>query len=261
MKNAIYLFGFISLLIVSCTNDNDIITPLSSDSNVLLQQKIEIVNGESSTSNFDYLGFKINNQTDPVKSFTYEYVGDLISKITFQAFDDINHKKEQLLQYDNINRLSQVIELYHYGPNAPLGYKNVYTHNNDNTISFNQFKGDLIMQEIPNGSGKYFLNENGEVDKFEQYNTNGDLSISVNFFYDTKNAPMKNVKGFDKLFFVNEGKNHNITSLTINSEGSPEIQAVYTFEYNSDDFPENQTITHISENDIIINKSIQYVYN
>lgn len=259
MKNAINLFGFISLLFVSCTNDS--ITPLPSDFNVLLHKKIEIVNGESSTSNFDYSGLKINNQTDPVKSFTYEYTGNLISKITFQAFDDVKHKKEQLLQYDSNNRLSQLMELYHYGPNAPIGYKNVYTHNNDNTISYNQFKGDLITQEIPNGSGKYFLNQDGEVDKLEQYNTNGDILISMNFFYDTKKAPMKNVTGYDKLFFLNEGKIHNITSLTIKSEGSPEIQAVYTFEYNSDDYPESQTITHTSEGDIIMNKSIQYMYN
>ena len=259
MMKVFYLFGLTSLLLVSCSHDDDILQS-TTNSGILLQKQIEIVGNQSSTSNFDYNGHKIISQTDSVKSFTYEYTNNLITKITFQAFDHPDHKREQILQYNTNNELVQMIELYHYGPNAPTGFKSVYAHNSDNTISYNQFKGDLNNQEIPNGSGIYFLNQEGEVAEQKQFSTNGILSFAVNFTYDAKNAPFSNVIGYDKLFYKNEGKRRNITSIFMDNENDP-IEVVNNYGYNNDNFPTNLIIDHIDSNGSIQTKSVQYIYN
>ncbi|HLT33206.1 MAG TPA: hypothetical protein VKZ98_05395 [Aquaticitalea sp.] len=80
-------------------------------------------------------------------------------------------------------------EFYHNGPNAPTGLRTVYTHNDDGTITFTQFKNDLITQDKPNGIGLCFLDPEGEVNAMEQYNTGGILMLDVQYTYDTKKHP------------------------------------------------------------------------
>ena len=265
MKKVCYLFGFFSLLLfVSCSKSDDIIDTSSLDSDLLLQKQIEIVGDDVGVSEFKYDGYKIISQTYDTKLFTYEYTGDLITKITL-SFEGANGKtqtREQLFQYNENNTLSQVTELYHYDdPYAPIGFKVVYTHNPDNTISFNEFTGDLIAQNTPNGSGVYFFNQDGEVSKYEKYSGDGTVSLSVDFSYDTKKAPLGNVTGYDKLFYINVGKKHNITFNTIDyNNKDSQIQITYDYEYNDAGYPVNLSVTHLSEDSLLVNKSVQYIY-
>lgn len=258
MKKLLYLFTAAGLL--SACSESDDTTPTPENTGLLLQQQIETVGEQSGTSAFGYNGYKITSQTDDVKSFTYEYTGNLITKITFQAFDHVDHKREQLLQYDAGGNLVQMVELYHYGPNAPSAYRSVYTHHANQTITYEQFKGDFSSQEIPNGSGTYFLNPQGDVTKITQYNTNGDLSLTLDMTHDTKKTPFGNVAGYDKLFYINDGKTHNITQIILVNQ-SETIEVTNTYEYNQEDYPVHLTVVHQNSSGPSSTKTIQYIYN
>lgn len=249
------LFSIITLLFVSCSDEN------TESNNILLKRMTETVDSNTSTSVFKYKGDKIVNQVDDVKSFTYEYAGNLIAKRTFQVLDTPNHKSEQMYQYDSNNRLSQMVELHYYGPGAPSGRKTIYTYHSDNTISYVEYKGTLETQNTQISTGTYYLDEIGEVSQLEKKDNEGEVIMTIDFIYDSNSNPFKNVIGYDKLFHLNKGKNHNVVSVTTSTDTDTSSNVSYSYEYDDNDYPTGTTITFPENTTVGSNiKEIAYFY-
>src|SRR5690606_7736579 len=250
--------GIVTSLFISCSDENG--DNQSPDDNTLLVQMTETVGSDSSTSTFEYNGNKIVSQTDDVKSISYEYTGNLITKRTFQAFDSPDHKSEQIYQYSANNQLSQVVELFYYGPNAPQGFKYVFTNNGNNTISYNKYQGDLVNQDNYVGSGTYHFNADGEVQQIVQNDINAVAVATINFTYDTHHAPFSNVVGYDKLFYINDGKHRNIISITTEVDDDA-LSTTHAYLYNADDYPSDLEITFTENDGTPSTKTVEYFYN
>lgn len=268
MRKLIYFGVFTSLLLASCQPEefepnqtDDDITTLSNE-DVLLKELIMLTEDGPSTAYFEYEGKKIISKTYPdVKSFTYEYTGDLITKITFQSFDSPDHKYEQYYQYDGNNRVSQMTQLTYYGPNSPKGDKYVFTHNSDNTISYEKYTGTLTEQEDYIEQGTYYLNSDNEVYKYEQNNTDGEFILKVNYTFDMKKSPYKNIVGYSKLFYLNGAENsQNLLTTEMESANGTTVINYMEYEYNEDEYPISSEMTITSDSEPYGTNSYQYVY-
>lgn len=265
MKKVFLLSAVAMFFLVSCQpediepNQNGNEEP-NQNEDVLLKELTTITNGSSSTAHFEYDGHKFISKTDDVKSFTYEYTGNLITKRTFQAFDHPDHKYEQYYQYNSNDDISQMIQLWYYGPNSPRGEKYVYTYNSNNTISYEKYEGSLDEQNTLAGQGTYYLDSENEVYKFEQKDINGNIILSVTHNFDQKKSPYKNITGYNKLFHLNGEENSNNLLSTEMVSANNTVSTFFEYEYNDDDYPVNleYTITSDSEEqgEVITN----YVY-
>ncbi|WP_131387676.1 hypothetical protein [Flavobacterium suncheonense] len=260
----VFLLITTTLFLMSCTDENDSQNIANTQNSVLLQSTIETVGDDVSTRLYDYDGNKIVSETWEAASFTYEYTGDLITKITFQVADEPNPRYEQLFTYDGSNRLSQAVQLYYYNTTA---VKFVFTHNADNTVSFDRYSGDFSSQDTFERSGKYFFNNNNEVSKIEEYV--GESPIKIEYIYDTQNSPYKNVTGYDKLFFLNVGKKNNVVLTKLsnpyqNDLGDWDYEVVEIpseFQYDGNNFPTDALVTYPENSGSSVDsKTVQYFY-
>ena len=234
MKKILCLFGALTFALTSCSSDDDSSGSPSSDL-VLLKKTITTdSDGEKVTVTYKYNGNKIVSITDSQGEFDryFTYTGDLITKIEYKlpggAVDQIN-----TYEYDSNNRLITFIRVE---PFDEWGSKEVYTYNNDGSVSIKSYSGDDKTQTVFDGDGKVIFTD-GEVTKIT---TN--YSPSRSYIYDDKNNPMKNVLGFDKLAFEDSeasGILHNIVSEK--DLDYDEVTATYVFTYNSAGYPTKST--------------------
>ncbi|HSD15455.1 MAG TPA: hypothetical protein VLB74_12460 [Flavobacterium sp.] len=259
----LFLLITATLVFTACSNDSQN-TENTPQDEVLLQRTVETVGEEVSTRIYQYNGHKIVSETWESGSFAYEYTGDLITKIIFQVVGEPTPRYEQIFSYDVNSKLSQVVQLYY--PNS-TAIKWDFTHNADQTVSFDKYTGDFDTQNVFERSGKYFFNGNNEVSKIEEYVN--DLTIKIEFAYDAHNAPFKNVTGYDKLFYLNTNKINNkvLTKLYNphqNELGELEYEIVEipsAFQYNEDNYPTDALIT-FPENSgsSVSSKTVQFFY-
>ena len=253
-----------TLFLISCTDENDAQSVANTQNDILLQSTVETVGDDVSTRLYDYDGHKIVSETWEAASFAYEYTGDLITKITFQVVDEPNPRYEQLFTYDGSNRLSQVVQLYYYNATA---IRLDFTHNADNTVSFDRYSGNFSSQNTFERSGKYFFNSNNDVSKIEEYV--GASPVKMEYTYDTHNSPYKNVTGYDKLFYLNTGKRNNVVLTKLSNPYQNElgdwdyevVEIPSEFQYDGNDYPTDALVT-FPENSgsSVASKTVQYFY-
>lgn len=260
MKKLLYVFSALVLIFTSCSSDSD----SSSDSpagTVLLKRIVETdPDGIVSNTTITYSGNKIVRMSfDDGTYENYTYTGDLITKSeSFDENDDLN--EAFIYVYDGSGKLIESRWLDYLS--ASGSSKQVYVYNNDGTISFQEFYGDVDSQTSLARVGKIFANKY-EVYMPEEVGSYPAHTITHTFTYDDKNQPMKNVTGYNKIWFAftDYGTNYanNITSdLHTNTLGvyQPITSTVYT--YNSQNYPITEAETNHTNSDEVTN--IQYFY-
>lgn len=228
MKKILCLFGALSLLFTSCSNDD---SPSGSDL-VLVKKIITTGSGGSITTEFKYDGNKIVSVTDNSGEINmhYTYTGDVITKIEFKLPDG-SVEQTNTFTYGTDGKLATFLRVEHDDDDKLIGYKEVYTYNVDGTISVKSYSGDDKTQTTASGTSTIKFVD-GEVSEII-----GTNSPNHKYVYDDKNNAAKNVLGLNKIAFVDgEGTDvfHNVLSDT--SDG--DVWSTYSYTYNSAGYPE-----------------------
>lgn len=238
MKKIILLLIAISL--VSCSNDDN----SSPDENSIPAQKPSriVTLGLSSIgfNNIEYENNKILRENYYYGAFTqYTYTGNLITKL--QKFDS-DKSIQFTIEYSYTNgKLASSVKWM--GKDDTEYYKIKYVHNNDNTVTFQEFYRNPIkgVEEKTALSGTLTY-KSGNLVKSEVKNF--DTFSVYNYEYDTKNSPLKNVVGFNLLLDREHDLSVNnvikisgiVTKTTGNKETSYYL-STYTYDYDENDFP------------------------
>lgn len=238
MKKIILFLSAFALLLNSCSHDIEPNMPPSDNptnptdpGSILLKKMIETDQvGDVFTANYFYDGNKLNRIEDE-EGFVdkYFYTGNLVTKIEY--YDDTNtlYLKEEFVY----NASEQLISFQGLEYQGGLGFKETYTYDvTGNNITIDYYDGDLTSQTNHISTGNVTFS-NGEIASMKDKS-----GITYTYTYDSKNSPMKNVIGLNKLSFydsgnMNEGVNHNVLAIT-KSDGESIIN---TMTYNSNDYP------------------------
>ncbi|MCF6132972.1 hypothetical protein [Flavobacterium wongokense] len=255
MKKITCLLFLTLLFLSSCSSDTTTSAP---QDDVLVNE----VWSDSDTDpiHFIYDGKKIVSASHPYEDRYYTYTGDLITKI--QTFGNGNGlpyglRTEDIFTYDTNGRLIE--HIFKFTPDA-INIIDVITttfvYNSANTVSTTKMHeytdvGITRLEEtrIIHLSGTRIASED-----ISLYDAGGNLgySYTINYNYDTKNNPFKNVIGYNQIFLAEEcvfsfdqlRHLHNIIS-TQEINGSNAITVTYT--YNDLDFPLTAAESYVSE--------------
>lgn len=214
----------------------------SNSDNLFLLKKAIYTNPDGVfTTNYNYNGNKILKViTSNFGYSNFTYSGDLISSV--ENYDVNNNLiSKSLYNYNANNEIAYFIELFY---SSNIGHRIVYQYNSDGTVLSNQYTGNLNIQNTLSYTCKiYFLNGEVSSEVFSYGSTK-----TINFTYDNKNHPNKNVIGFNKLSFAVYGpfeseKQHNIIQSVQFDNGNQTFLKQYQIQYNSDDYPISETKT------------------
>ncbi len=234
MKKLLCLFSVVALFLTSCSGEDSpapVVVPT-------LLKKMILTYDDNSVKEFDY--FYTDTKLDRIVKSSGEfelftYTGDLISRIEYTQNGTTNYS-EYIIEYNGSEEVLSTTDLFH--TSSPSGLKTIYTYNNDGTISFDMYTGDLLIQNVFLKSGKYFFGVNDEIVKVEEYNDNGDLLSQINLTHDIHNSPYKNILGYNKLFNrYTQAKFSNVLTSEWNYTGSPTSSVSSVYQYSSDGFP------------------------
>jgi hypothetical protein len=256
MKKINYLFLitiFIGIL-TSCSED------LDDNFKVKLLTKVIEVNQDESTStiNFTYDGSKIETIESESTNKTFTYSGNLISKII-----EVNKITKAQTTFDYIytnSLLTTVISSDNYTLN--------YIHQSNGTVSYQKTTTDVnnVIILLEHGT-LYFQNQN--LIKFEKTLDNTGINIvtkkTLEFAYDKKVNPLKNITGFTKLLNQTSlfSSNNSTLKQDINSTNNLETETYISslvpthkaYNYDKDGYPKEL----ISDEPLFENKNNNHV--
>ncbi|WP_284651425.1 hypothetical protein [Flavobacterium terrisoli] len=237
MKKAIQylLISFLVLAVTSCTSDDEI------NEEQLLRTLIEVnVDGTSETTHLTYDGTKILSIVSPTKNETFEYTGELITRINSM---DIPNQELTIFDYIYTNgELTKVICSENYVLN--------FVHNADGTVSYEKITLDTNNNEVLVYHGTlYFQGQNALEDKRVLDNTvsNEVHKQEVSFVYDVKTNPLNSITGYSKLLdhFTTISANNVASNIEIYSVNyldteqatSSAIQYARNYQYDNNGYP------------------------
>ncbi|TPD67013.1 hypothetical protein [Flavobacterium microcysteis] len=237
MKKIALLFCLAILL--SCSSD-DSSQPHDTTADVLLKKTITQSNGNSYETLFTYDGKKLLQARSVKENKKFNYSGNNISKISWYTNPDTD------------NTLSQTVE-FEYLPDGKL---KKFKQESDNplTVEFTYVGQDTVnfVARAYRSSYDfvgYFTVRDNEISEYVYLN-GGRPRPSVKYTYDSKNHPLKNVTGYNKLFLyhyfynsahfngftTNVGSSKNCISNSLIQDPSV-IEVMNTYEYNENGFP------------------------
>lgn len=257
MRKIILLLSVMTLAFTSCSkNEDEPAIPTVDPNGILLKRSVETDNsganiGDVYTLNYIYNGNKLVRINDSDGGYEIiTYTGDLITKwenfISPAVLDaTINYT------YNTNNNLITAIRIYHgEATTNPTSYveRTTYTHNSNGSISFQEYYGNLAAQTtlVSNGtitSGSIVTNE-----------INPANTVTETCTYDTKNHPLKNILGYNKIVFNQFFNNSSNNFMSIVNYNGDLEEATYT--YNPNDFP----ITEIYKMNNSTQFTTQYFY-
>jgi hypothetical protein len=249
------LFVTLSILtITSCSTDNDDIV-----NEKLIQKIVEVNKDETSTTySFTYNGKKIRSINSEKTNITFTYTGNLITKII-----ELNYTTQLQTTFDYLytdDKLTKIICSDNYILN--------YTHNSDGTIFYQKTTTDVNNNIVLLNHGTLTLNAENVVDDKKTLDTTSSNIISkkeVSFTYDTKNNPLNNILGYNKLLdrYATISANNANYSIEIESTKyldtdqivSSANQYTRSYQYDHDDYP----IEVISDYPVFENKNFNHL--
>lgn len=247
MKKLLLLFSALTLLLTSCSNDDN---DSSTEDTSILPKTIsyiypDVMLGTNSTSTITYSENKIVSIVDEDSKTIFTYDGNLITK---QVQFDVDSKgvetkdTEVLYAYENGKLKTRILkESFNTDyPNGEYIYKTVYTHTSANLVSYINYYVNVDTQAETKSSEGSLTFKDGNLVK-EQYKQTSGSSTRI-YEYDTKNNPLKNVTGFNLLLSeISEfGKNNSI-KISISSGNSAPTDYLTTYTYNDKGYPLRHT--------------------
>lgn len=242
MKKLLFLFSTLTLMLTSCSNDDN----SSSQERSILPKTIayrypSVFLGTNSTSTLTYDGNKILSSIAEDSKIFFTYDGNTITKQ--EKFDvDSNGKESKNIEltysYEN-GKLKTRVTRRSFSTKYPNGEtigKTVYTHSSDDLISYIDYSVNpdtKIETKISEGSLMY---KNGNLIQFKSVRGSAVSAIVQEF--DNKNNPLKNILGFDLLLNETEFSNNNVLKITRTDSEFPN-PTVYlaNYIYNDKNYP------------------------
>jgi hypothetical protein len=233
MKKILCLFGALSLLLTSCSSDDN---ESNDNTDAVLLKKTIITDseGDAVTSIYTYDGNKIVSIVDDSGDVNeyYTYTGNLITKLEYR-FPDGSIDQINTYTYNAEGKLVTFVRTQ-----TNYVHKEVFTYNADGTVTAESYSGDS-ESELMEGTVNTIKFVNGEVSEIISPDASNEEHV---YTYDTKNNPMKNVIGMDKIAFIDgEGNGVKFNILTDTSED--ELWTNSTFTYNDNGYPTKEVDT------------------
>jgi hypothetical protein len=233
MKKILCLFGALSLLLTSCSSDDN---ESNDNTDAVLLKKTIITDseGDAVTSIYTYDGNKIVSIVDDSGDVNeyYTYTGNLITKLEYR-FPDGSIDQVNTYTYNAEGKLVTFVRTQ-----TNYVHKEVFTYNADGTVTAESYSGDS-ESELMEGTVNTIKFVNGEVSEIISPDASNEEHV---YTYDTKNNPMKNVIGMDKIAFIDgEGNGVKFNILTDTSED--ELWTNSTFTYNDNGYPTKEVDT------------------
>jgi len=238
MKKIALLFSFALLLLTSCSDDDS--QQQNDTSNVLLKKIITYDSGSSYETNFTYEGKKLLEARSIRESKKFNYEGDNISKISWykNPVTDNELSKQVNFEYLPDGKLKSFNQQSDY----PLEVE--FTYVGEDVVNF-----VAVAPRNAYSFVGYFKVKDNEIFEYVYLN-GGTPRPSVRYQYDTKNHPLKNVTGYNKLFLfhyfynsahfngftTNVGSTKNCISNSL-IEDPNVVEIMNTYDYNDDGFP------------------------
>jgi len=228
MKKILILGVTVLFMMTACSDDDTTTTP--ANDNTLLQKTITTSeDGTVTTSNYTYSDNKIVSivSSDGTTS-SYIYIDDLITNIKTTKNNNIN--EETIIEYNSDGRKKSEISLLSApGLGLNQGTKELYTYNQDGTITYSTYSGDTTSQTQFEGTGKITIDVNNGLILHQGMNME-----DFEHKFDTNKNPMKNIKGFEEYMMPHfNGTNNLLEGFKTTST----ISYINTYTYNSDKYP------------------------
>ena len=228
MKN-IFLVLLAVVVLSGCSKDDNK-GDFVENTKMLFLKKTE---SEDAVITYEYNGNKISETNSKisdsegfiVKKSVFTYEGDLIVKRqSFNEDGTLSPFKEEFFYEDNKLKSYNFID-------GDYIRKTTYTHENDGTVSFKKYNVDSKTKiETFIDSGVYTFS-NGNLIKYE------DSKEIINYEYDDKKNPFKNVTGFSKVIGINSNLNNVLKSTTIRKGSDSSNVSSFEYDYNPDGYP------------------------
>ena len=246
MKKAILKISILFFILTSCSNDNEI--PMNS-SEVLLK-KIVTHNYETTYETiFTYNGKKIIRAKSNRIRIEFSYDGDNITQIEWYSNPDTDNviSNQVNFEYFTDGRLKKFIR-YSFYPNSVPHETVEFNYNNNGSVNYNYI---AHYNSSYNQTGLFTI-ANNEISSINTLSSINGPGGTITYNYDTKNHPLKNVIGYNKLllyqyfypsihssgFSTNIGNNNNLISYTyFVNQKTTQTDIVNSIEYNNSNFP------------------------
>jgi len=253
MKKILYLFSVLVFALSSCSGDEEnSANPVLPENNYILPKKIVVTEGaEKFESVYVYNGNKIVSITyNTGEKSVYTYTGDFITKTeNFKADGKINSQVEYT--YDGGKLVSELSA--QIGGDRLGKYRTVYFHSSSTSVTCTEY---VSFPDV-NGGAETREGELERVMTFSGGNLvkrfspggmiNGVHQVDeVNYEYDTKNSPFKNILGYNLLIGYTSLVN-NITKLAVKNNPDSIIKEYvsnYAYEYNDKGYPTKRVETY-----------------
>ncbi|MCH4831909.1 MULTISPECIES: hypothetical protein [Flavobacterium] len=245
MKNFFLIFSFLFLLSCSKDDDKNTTSVVTDGGGTVVQSTVlpKKINVESKyapyTLIFDYDGKKIKQcVVVGYNKEVYTYDGDNIVRKEVLLTDNTLLNKHEY-KYIN-NKLEYYLAVIYNTPSGNITNKTVFTYNADNSISYVTYRVKYNGDLDPLCNGKlFFLNEN----LIRHEINDGSSTRTLEYSYDDKNNPFKNILGFDKLLSFEDSdyvsKNNIVEYKSTFKSNYNNITDVkkYTYKYDLNGYP------------------------
>ncbi len=246
MKKISLLFSALTLVLTSCSNDNNTSTVDTSILPKTISYTYPSIDlGTNSKSTLSYDGNKMLSSIKDGSKTIFTYTGNVVTK---QEQFDVDSKGmetkdiEVVYTYENGKLKTRVARESFTAkyPNGEYIGKTVYTHTSNDVISYINYSinPDTQLETKSNEGTLYYKNGNLVKDQFIY-----DLSVSARVYeYDTKKNPLKNILGLDLLLKETECSTNNIVKITRTDSGLPDSHVYLTsYIYDDNDYPTKHT--------------------
>lgn len=268
MKKLLLLFSVLTLVVTSCSNDDNASNGDSSTEDTSILPKTisyiypSIYLGTNSKSIVTYDGNKIVSSIKDGSKTIFTYTGNVITK---QEQFDVDSKGmetkdiEVVYTYENGKLRTRVTREFFNTkyPNGEYIGKTVYTHTSNDLLSYINYSihpDSKLETKSSEGNLSY---KNGNLVK-DQFISGVSVSTRV-YEYDTKKNPLKNILGFDLLLKETECSANNILKISRTDSGLPDSSVYLTnYIYNDKDYPMKQT--SLTGDGKSIEYEIEYTY-
>ncbi len=185
------------------------------------------------TDQYTYNGSKLVKITSSDgREVVFTYGGDLIIRKDFYVNNVLNSK--EFFQY---NRQYQLTNYRRENASGTTTYNAIYTNNSDGTVVVKGYSGSSTSPSSQIVNRKVFT-AGIRVNKIENYTVQNEYPVTevLNYSYDSKNSPFKNITGFDKLAYYDITANSNYNNVQSVSSGTTVVESA-EYAYNGANYP------------------------
>ncbi|MCV9931122.1 hypothetical protein OIU80_02405 [Flavobacterium sp. LS1R47] len=273
MKNFLCLFSALTLVLASCSNDDN--NNSEDEVSAIVPKTLNYTSidfpSENETYVTTYKGNKIVSSKDSGGRTDYIYEGNLIVKeVNYDTESESGKdvKSDEIIYVYANGKLAS--SYYNEGfsasfPDGQYKRRKVFTHNIDGTVKVEKYNTNSTSGiEVKSNYIEVLTFANGNLVKSVESNSESNDTFTATYEYDAKNNPLKNILGFSLLIEHSEGEGanssvNNVVKYTVSYSVNAESN-VYKRElvYDGNGFPTK--ITNYKKDGVTVNLINEYTY-